>query len=202
MTIKKLEVPFVTQIGIGGHVVGGTTHDDPTGCWFASACMVAYFFEKGPRKGNPALFQCALPDGRLGHFATGSPEANHIDPNHHEYIANKEQLEPVPDCNTDHNYTLEEVETLLQRGPIFMYWMKPCPGREPYGHASVIIGVQDAVYDDGTSNQEIVYHDPESAPDSRMSIADFNARRQKWFYALMRRKADAVGQTNFTLVSG
>ena len=36
-----LDVPYVPQTG------------DPTGCWYASACMIGYFFEVGPRMGVP-----------------------------------------------------------------------------------------------------------------------------------------------------
>ena len=49
-----------------------------------------------------------------------------------------------------------------------------------YGHASVIIG---------TDNAGIIYHDPENKPNSKMSIAQFNSVRQKWKYALMQRRA-------------
>ena len=34
---------------------------------------------------------------------------------------------------------------------------------------------------------DLEYHDPENAPNSRMTLADFNAQRQRWQYALMRR---------------
>lgn len=175
-----LDVNFVTQLGIGSHVSDATSRDDPLGCWYASACMVAYYFEAGPRLGVPELFKLDLGDGLLGHYATGSGPANRLSANHHDLLAQREQLEPVPKCATSHHYTLDELEELLrERGPIFFYWMKT-HGGNTYGHASVIIGVDDT---------GIIYHDPENAPNSRMSIGKFNSVRQKWKYALMQRKA-------------
>lgn len=185
----KLDVPFITQLGIGGHVsrtyaqvVRGEqvpTHDDPTGCWYASACMVGYYFEQGPRQGVPELYKKALGGGQLGHFATGSDQANQIAPQHHDMLADREKLAPVPGCATDHKFTAAEIEKLLTGGgPIFMYWRKT-HGSNTYGHASVIIGVDD---------KNVIYHDPEKAPDSKMSLDNFNLVRQKWKYALMQRK--------------
>ncbi|OHB62565.1 MAG: hypothetical protein A2168_01590 [Planctomycetes bacterium RBG_13_50_24] len=176
-----LNVKFVTQLGIGGHVANATPRDDPTGCWYASACMVAYYFEAGPRHGVPEIFKRDLGGGLLGHYATGSGPANHLSANHHDLLAQREHLEPVPNCATAHIYTHDELEELLRkRGPIFLYWMKT-HGADTYGHASVIIGAD-------TSG--IIYHDPENAPNSRMSIGQFNTVRQKWKYAMMQRKAE------------
>ena len=185
----KLEVPFITQLGIGGHVkrslmsrIKGKNRpiDDPTGCWYASACMVAYYYEKGPRLWVPELYKQALGGGQLGHFATGSDPANKLSANHHELLAERENLEPVVDCETQHTYTLEEIEQLLvSSGPIFFYWSKS-HGGQSYGHASVIIGAD---------NKNVIYHDPEKAPNSKMTIDRFNKVRQNWKYALMQRKA-------------
>lgn len=184
-----LDVPFITQLDIGGHVkptyaqaVKGEkpkTIDDPTGCWYASACMVAYYFEKGPRLGVPELYARALDaGGQLGHYATGSGPANHLCANHHELLAKREGLSPVPGCETEKAFTIDDIESLLNgKGPIFMYWMKT-HGAATYGHASVI---------KGTDAAGIIYHDPEKAPNSKMSIADFGTKRQKWKYALMQR---------------
>lgn len=182
-----LKVPYVTQLGIGGHVKGAQTRDDPTGCWYASACMVGYYFGAGPRMGVPELFKQNLGKGlferlfkrKLGHFATGSNEANKLSPNHHALLAKREHLAPVKGCQGAHDYTVDELEDLLRKGgPIFFYWTKSHAGGS-YGHASVVIGVK---------NKEVIYHDPESAPNARMSIAEFNARRQRWQYALMQRE--------------
>ena len=186
----KLDVPFITQLGIGGHVkrslmsrIKGTNKpnpiDDPTGCWYASACMVGYFFEKGPRLGIPELYKKALGGGQLGHHATGSDSALVLEANHHDLLAEREQLEPVPNCATNHAYTLDELEKLLSEGgPIFLYWTKS-HGGQSYGHASVIIGAD---------SKNVIFHDPEKAPNSKMKIDRFNEARQKWKYALMQRK--------------
>ncbi|MEM8490132.1 MAG: papain-like cysteine protease family protein [Pseudomonadota bacterium] len=177
-----LKVNFETQLGIGGHVAGTKTRDDPTGCWYACVCMIGHYFEQGPRQGVPELFKKNLGDGQLGHFATGSKQANKLSPNHHELLAKRENLEAVANCAKAYNYSFDELEALLRsRGPMFMYWMKSHRG-STYGHASVIIGVD---------RVGVVYHDPESAPNSRMTLARFNSSRQKWKYALMQRRATA-----------
>ncbi len=176
-----LTVPFVSQLSIGKTKAGGDTHDDPTGCWYASACMVGYYFEAGPRFGLPELYKLSNAGGKvgqMGHFATGSDAANRLFPEHHRILAKREHLEPVDKCETSHEYTNLELTNLLKtRGPIFMYWMKK-HGVQTYGHASVIIGVEGV---------EIIYHDPENSPNSRMTIRKFNSVRQKWEFALMQR---------------
>lgn len=175
-----LDVPFVTQLGIGGHVAGADLRDDPFGCWYASACMVAYYFQAGPRLGVPELFKLDLGGGVQGHHATGSEPAYHLCVRHHDLLARREHLEPVANCSTAHNYTHDELESLLRtRGPIFFYWMKNHGGSQ-YGHASVIIGAD---------RSDVIYHDPQKAPKSKMSIEHFNLFRQHWKYALMQCKA-------------
>ncbi len=171
----RLNVNYVSQLGPGG---AGGNFADPTGCWYASACMVAFYFEAGPRLGLPELYARDLGDGRRGHFATGSPQANAILANHHELLARREHLAPVPHCAESYSYTAGEIEVHLRMGgPIFFYWMKT-HGGATYGHASVIIGVDDT---------RITYHDPENAPNSTMTIQAFNTNRQVWKYALMQR---------------
>jgi Papain-like cysteine protease AvrRpt2 len=174
MTIL-LNVPFVTQLDIDSK-----GRNDPTGCWYASVCMIGYYFEAGPRQGIPELFKRDLGKGLTGHYATGSAEANKLCKNHHDLLAEREQLAPVPLCETAHVYTTDELENLLKSGgPIFLYWMKTYLN-ETYGHASVIIGVDE--------NQRVIYHDPEKLPNSKMSIGQFHAVRQQWKYSLMQRK--------------
>jgi hypothetical protein len=179
----KLNVPFVTQHNIGGHVVKKSFFglikkkvrgwDDWTGCWYASACMVGYYFEAGPRRGLPEIFVAGQ-----GHLATGSDAAYALEQKHHDLLAKRENLIAVEQCSSTHQFTLEEIESLLKDGgPIFMYWTKST-GSSSYGHASVIIG---------TTSAGIIYHDPENAPDSVMSIGTFNNVRQKWQYALMQK---------------
>ncbi len=179
-------VPWVTQLKKGA--------EDPTGCWYASACMVGYFFEAGPRKGVPLLFSRPLSDGRLGHHATGSTGANGAAPTHNADLAATEGFMAVKNCSTAHEYTLNEIEELLtERGPIFMYWFKKnggpvhriarASGDDSYGHASVIVG---------TTTSEIIYHDPEyilehQGANRKMSLDNFNKSRQYWQWALMQK---------------
>lgn len=178
-----LDVPFVTQLDIGGHARPADSTakplNDPTGCWYASACMVNYYYESGPRLGVPEIYKQALDKGgQLGHYATGSGPANKLCSNHHELLAKRENLVPVDGCASGKVYSKEDIEALLTNsGPIFMYWMKT-HGASTYGHASVI---------KGTYGSEIIFHDPEKKPNSKMDVGDFNAKRQNWKYALMQR---------------
>jgi hypothetical protein len=194
----KLDVPFVSQLDYGGGM------NDYTGCWYCSACMVAYYFEAGPRLGVPELHSGSMTKaqrkalskylGRAGlnpfvqgHAATGTDRAAKClqihgvtGENEHELLARREGLQPVPRCGDVFDYTVANIEKMLRKyGPIFFYWMKSHHGSS-YGHASVIIGCKD--------NGKIIYHDPENAPNSEMSLAAFNRDRQVWDYAMMRRK--------------
>jgi hypothetical protein len=197
-----LDVNFVSQLNYGGGM------NDYTGCWYCSACMVAYYFEQGPRMGVPELhsgtmtkeerkalsqYLGSIGESRnvQGHSATGTKRsaaclAIHgiTGKNEHELLAEREGLQPVPRCADAFDYTITILERMLRKyGPIFFYWRKP-HGSSSYGHASVIIGTKD----DGT----VIYHDPENAPNSEMSIATFNSKRQQWTYAMMRRKPKTV----------
>jgi len=183
MAIKR-EVPFVTQLDIGGHVVQKKGlkglfkkkvrgWDDWTGCWYASACMIGYYFEAGPRQGVPEIFVSGQ-----GHLATGTAAAYALEQKHHDLLAQRENRVPVPNCSSTHQFTVGEIDSLLRDGgPIFLYWTKS-RGSSSYGHASVIIGV---------NASSIIYHDPENAPNSVMSIGTLNNVRQKWKYALMQK---------------
>ncbi len=56
MSFIELDVPFVSQNEIGGHT-GHISHSEQNGCWYASTCMVSYFWEAGPRLGVPAQYE-------------------------------------------------------------------------------------------------------------------------------------------------
>jgi hypothetical protein len=107
--------------------------------------------------------------------------AYHGGASEHDLLARRENLTPVEHCaEAGYAYGHEELELLLRRyGPIFFYWMKTADG-QTYGHASVLIGVQEM-------SPDLTFHDPENAPNSLMSLDDFNRQRQRWQYALMRR---------------
>jgi hypothetical protein len=173
-----LDVPFVTQLGFGVN----HTLNDPTGCWYASCCMIAYHFEAGPRLGVPELYNRSsghLPIG--GGEATTALKAKGINTTSggEEIMAKREGLEPVPDLATDR--TLAALELLLRsNGPIYFAWFKT-HGSSTYGHISVLIGTDD-------TKSQVLFHDPENAPNSRLSLADYNAKRMRGIYDMLRRK--------------
>jgi Papain-like cysteine protease AvrRpt2 len=200
-----LNVPFVSQLNYGHN----NKENDPTGCWYSSVCMVGYYFEQGPRLGVPELHtgfgkttaeRLALEKylGYKGHAPTGSTQSADIRAYHgvteheHDLLARRERLAPVPDCDSPHVYTPRELESYLRNGgPIFFYWNKT-HGSNTYGHASVIIGVNDAM---------VMYHDPEEAPgagssaNSRVTLAGFNGMRQQCKYGMMQRVTTHVAAT-------
>jgi hypothetical protein len=189
-----LDVPYCSQILVPN---ASSPLNDPTGCWYASACMVGWYFEVGPRQGVPELHSSQLPPeiqariGFTGHMATGSANAQVMMQNYgggqseHDLLANREHLTAVRHCEeAAYNFNFVELEGLLRRfGPIFFYWQKTANGKT-YGHASVLVGCEEM-------SPELIYHDPENAPHSRMTIADFNAKRQRWRYAMMRKQGVA-----------
>lgn len=176
-----LDVPYVPQTG------------DPTGCWYASACMIGYFFEVGPRMGVPQLYTRSLSPqlqqflgvtAATGHVATGTAQSAWLmqgtGMTEHEALARNEHLSPVPHCaHPTHQYTAKWLENYLRKhGPVFFYWMKTAGG-QTYGHASVMVGVRD--------NGRMIYHDPESAANQEMHLSNWEPIRQRWQYALMDR---------------
>ena len=151
-----IDVPFVSQFDYGG-----SQHlDDPTGCWYASACMIAYSYEAGPRLGVPQLWSMdtVMADGtvRTSHWALPFEWLP-------TFMRNEHLVELAGGCPT----TAAGLGLMVRiYGPLCLFWMKT-HGGHTYGHASVIIGV------DG---DEVIYHDPENAPWSRMTFADMTAK--------------------------
>ena len=185
-----LDVPFANQLMRPGQ---SSVLNDPTGCWYASVNMVGWYFEAGPRLGVPELYSGNLPAevrarlGFQGHFATGSADARaimtayHGGQSEHVLLAEREQLEAVSNCaRANYNFGGLQVDQLLRRyGPMFFYWRKTVRGRT-YGHASVLIGI-------GKRETEVIYHDPENLPNSRMTLDQFNQVRQRWMFGMMRK---------------
>jgi hypothetical protein len=169
-----LDVPYASQLNYGGG------RNDPTGCWYCSCCMIAWFFEAGPRLGVPRLWG---PDGHLpvgGPAATERLKSGGIDTNSggFDIMAKNERLEPVPNLATDRS--LAELETLLrENGPIYFGWTK-MGFAGLYGHASVLIGTDDSV-------GGIIYHDPENEPNARAPLDGYNRARMRGYYSMMRR---------------
>ncbi|WP_198371164.1 papain-like cysteine protease family protein [Roseomonas rosulenta] len=163
-----LDVPFVSQLDFGGNL-----HlDDPTGCWYATACMIGYSFEQGPRQGVPALYSRPLPqaDGtvRMGHWTISKG-----------WLPTLMQNEHLVELEGGLSATLEELEVeLLLWGPLFLPWLKTSAG-STYGHASAIIG---------TGSGGIIYHDPENAPRSELPLEEMRAKLAAG-WPLLRRDA-------------
>lgn len=185
-----LDVPYCNQLRFPNSC---SEDNDPTGCWYASACMIGWYFEAGPRQGVPEIHSSSLPPevrarlGFSGHMATGSADAALMmaayggGQSEHQLLAQREHLTPLLHCAEGaYQYTHVELEVLLRRfGPIFFYWQKTAAGNT-YGHASVLVGVVDR-------SPDLIFHDPENAPRSEMDLSGFNAKRQRWHYSQMRR---------------
>jgi hypothetical protein len=161
-----LDVPFVSQLGYGDP---DNPMNDRTGCWYASACMVAYFFEAGPRLGMPEKY-----DPAKGHSAMKNEEYPTLMANEHLVAV------ALPQSKA---WTGDQIADLLRKfGPLSFGWNKTSlKSGKTYGHRSVVIG-----YDEGTS--AVIFHDPEKLPNSRLSLKDFNAKF-RWSnpYAMLRR---------------
>ncbi len=177
MTVR-LNVPFFSQLGIGASP-GNPGRDDPTGCWYACACMIGAFYEIGPRLGVPELFTRQLGGGRVGHRMLMDTTARTGTPDYFALFMEREHLAANPvSADPLMVFDAELIEDLLNRqGPILFFWMKTGRG-STIGHASVIIGVE---------GDDIIYHDPERAPGLRMSVSLFNSVRQKFRYGLLQR---------------
>lgn len=165
-----LDVPFVSQLGFGDP---NNPINDRTGCWYASACMVGYYFEAGPRLGMPEKY-----DPAKGHSAMKNDEYPTLMANEHLVAV------PLPANKAWEGDALAEL--LRQYGPLSFGWNKTGKSGKRYGHRSVLIG-----YDAG--KKEVIFHDPEKAPNSRLSLAEFNTRF-RWSnpYGMLRREGPGI----------
>jgi hypothetical protein len=165
-----LDVPFVTQLGFGDPK---NPQNDWTGCWYASACMVGYYFEAGPRLGVPEKY-----DAAKGYHSGMMVEE------YPKLIANEHlEIISLPKSKKWDGGALADL--LKQYGPLSFGWNKTVGGKT-YGHRSVLIG-----YD--ARKNEVIFHDPENAPNSRLSLADFNAKF-RWVnpYGMLRRAGPGI----------
>jgi hypothetical protein len=142
----KLKVPLVAQ-------------DKSMSCWYASACMVAYYFEAGPRLGLPKQYAA-----NQGIF----PELGEI-----IKLAKVEHLEPVVAANR--NWSSLSLECLLRdSGPIWSagFWYG-------FGHVVVLTGIE---------GDRVFLNDPDGAVAKEESLAWFNQKLGKmWPDCLLRR---------------
>jgi hypothetical protein len=159
-----LEVPYVSQLSFGGSGAsssyGPAGRRDPTGCWYASACMVAYFFEAGPRLGVPKLYSPSL-YGHGGHKVISVGEV--------ATLARNEHLEAVAGAGNELSASALE-ELLRASGPLWFAWRKTNTAGQSYGHACVVVGTDATV---------VTFHDPEDEPKATISISEFNSRRYR-----------------------
>ena len=162
-----LDVPYVTQLGFGDPA---HPQNDWTGCWYASTCMLAYFFEAGPRLGLPEKY-----DAAKGYHASMSNS------DYPKLMAN-EHLEAIA-LPSSKQWAADDLAGYLRKyGPISFGWNKTGKTGQVYGHRSVLIG-----YDDGVD--QVIFHDPENLPNSRLSLSDYNTKF-RWVnpYAMLRRE--------------
>ena len=135
-----LEIPFVSQMDIGIHT-GTAGHSEKTGCWYASTCMVSYFWETGPRLGVPDLYA-----------GTNNPKG--ISATHYPNLISNEGFKsyPVP---TNNQWTIEELYNVVKtKGPCYVRrGYRNAEGRLTGGHAIVLKGAN-------KTTQQVAFLDP------------------------------------------
>src|SRR5207248_8942482 len=115
-------------LNIGGHVPGYSSHSEQNGCWYATTCMVSYFWEAGPRLGVPAQY-------------AGNP----LDPKpmgaRYDQLATNENFAPVS-FPTDKKWTADRLMDALGRyGPCYVRrGFRNAAGTLTGGHAIALIG--------------------------------------------------------------
>ncbi|MCK0149097.1 hypothetical protein MWU54_03615 [Marivita sp. S6314] len=131
-------------------------------CWYASACMIGYYYEAGPRYGMPNVWQ----EGRIILFEEVAT------------LARNEDMVFLQSAT--HDFTAASlIDTLSNYGPIWAgtLW-------KGYGHAVVITGCSTEGDDGGT----VFYNDPEPVDvggTATVSIKTFNTQRCRG-YLLVR----------------
>lgn len=143
----QLAVPVVAQ-------------NRPFECWYAAACMVAYYFYPGPRLGVPTVWERSDQSG--------------ISPREFVQLAENEGLRMV--MLPPVAWTAADLERLLRVcGPIWCagYWYGS-------GHVIVLTGVDDA---------NVHFNDPSGGRKRSGSIEWFNARLARAVRGCMLYKA-------------
>lgn len=133
MAFILLDVPYVPQLRIGGHLPGHPTHSEQNGCWYASTCMVGYFWEAGPRLGVPAQ------------YADNPQDPKPMGARYSELMANEHFASvPLPGNNT---WTADALMDVLgSRGPCYVRrGFRNAAGQLTGGHAIVLIGANNSL---------------------------------------------------------
>jgi hypothetical protein len=123
-----LDVPFVSQNDIGGHA-GHISHSEQNGCWYASTCMVSYFWEAGPRLGVPAQ------------YARDSQDPDPMGARYRD-LKNNERFDGVP-LPSARKWTAPKLYNVLENyGPCYVRrgFRDPATKDLVGGHAIVLIG--------------------------------------------------------------
>jgi hypothetical protein len=190
-----LNVPYVTQLGVR------KTANDPTGCWQACARMVhgsalstagsstadgtRWDFTKnsnfrlpdgtgvsadGTRWDFTKNSDFVLPDGSAGSTSSGGywdhqlTIRGDVPPPSDEWLAAFASREKLAALAGGFPQRPDDLALSLRKwGPLIVCWHKGQHGAAC--HASVVIGV--------VAKREVIFHDPENAPNSRMNLAAF-----------------------------
>ncbi len=133
MAFILLDVPFVSQNDIGGQT-GHAHHSEQNGCWYASTCMVSYFWEAGPRLGVPKQYK----------RNPGDPEPMG---KRYKELKKNENFEGVP-LPARHSWTTVKLFNLLENyGPCYVRrgYRDATTGKLTGGHAVVLSGADIAL---------------------------------------------------------
>ncbi|NNG05153.1 MAG: hypothetical protein HKM95_13800 [Inquilinus sp.] len=160
-----LNVPYVSQVNYGNP---NNPQSDPFGCWYASCCMISYFYEAGPRLGHPEAFAA----GHQGNTSRGITGAEYP-----QFIKNEELRQlSIPSSK---KFTADELEQALRdNGPLYTRILVAYKGGK-YGHIIVVVGV---------IGDHVIAHDPAKGPNQQYTLAKFNeAFNWQWnsAYSLM-----------------
>jgi hypothetical protein len=141
----KLKVPLVAQ----------SLQND---CWYAAACMVAYYFEAGPRLGLPAKWVANKGiNPTLGDFAA---------------LARVEHLEPISASNRV--WDEKNLEVLLRKdGPVW------CAGSW--------FGLKHIIVLTGVDSTNVYFNDPDGGKAKSGTLAWFNQKLDKQLPECMMR---------------
>ncbi len=163
-----LKVPLVAQMNAADlnmvkDAKGVRRWSGENACWYASACMVAYYYEAGPRMGVPPIW---LDNLGIHELDLG-------------YLAQYEKLMAVP--RPAWRLTSKHlIELLKAHGPI---WAAGQFGSAGGQHAIVITGVR---------NKTVFYNDPWEPMAKQASVQWIHANLLRSKYAMMAKDPSKV----------